>query len=209
MSGVRGAYDRWSASYDHDANTTRDLDAEVLRRLELPWGELAAVEIGCGTGKNSVFLAERCRSLVGLDLSPGMLAKARERVPTARFLEADLAAPWPLPTASADVVLADLVLEHLADVGAALAEAGRVARDGGWLWVSELHPDRQARGKGAHYFEGGERVDVPAVVHTADEYVGAAVRAGFVVERLRDERAATDDSPRLFTLLARRSARGR
>src|SRR5262245_18756872 len=78
---VANAYDRWAATYDSDVNPTRDLDAEVLRRAGPPVEGRDVLEIGCGTGKNTRWLSERARSVVALDFSAGMVARARERVP--------------------------------------------------------------------------------------------------------------------------------
>lgn len=198
MSDVRDAYDRWAATYDTDPNRTRDLDGRLLRAVDLPWERLDVVEIGCGTGKNSGWLIGRCRSLVGLDLSPGMLARARERVPGATFIEADLTRPWPLPDGCADLVLADLVLEHVGDLGAVYREAARVLRAGGRLRISELHPYRQLRGSQAHFVDGDERVDVAAVRHSVSEYVNEALAAGFALTAISEDADGDEPLPRLL-----------
>ncbi len=74
-----------------------------------------AIEAGCGTGKNTPLLARISCSVLSLDFSPGMLAKARTRVqqPHVQFQQADLLQPWPCGHAVADLVSCNLVLEHL------------------------------------------------------------------------------------------------
>jgi hypothetical protein len=54
---VAGAYDQWARQYDNDHNTTRDLDARVLRDAPLRLDDRAVIELGCGTGKNTAWLA--------------------------------------------------------------------------------------------------------------------------------------------------------
>lgn len=76
---VRAAYDKWAASYDSDENTTRDLDAQVLRAAALPLDDASVIEFGAGSGKNTLYLASRARRVRSLDLSPGMLDRARSR----------------------------------------------------------------------------------------------------------------------------------
>jgi hypothetical protein len=51
---VRKAYDTWSSSYDTDENKTRDLEAIALRTMleAIPFEN--CLEIGCGTGKNTI-----------------------------------------------------------------------------------------------------------------------------------------------------------
>ena len=186
---VAGAYDRWAASYDADRNATRDLDAEVVRGAPLAIAGHDVLELGCGTGKNTAWLAERARSVVALDFSEGMLARARERVGAAhvRFVRHDVRAPWPVPDASADVVVGNLVLEHVADLAPVYAEAARVLRPrGGQLFLCELHPYRQWRGGQAQFTDAatGESVRVTAHVHTVSEYVNGGLDAGLTLRHL-------------------------
>jgi len=210
---VAAAYDAWSATYDADVNRTRDLDAQVLRTVPLDLAGRHVVEVGCGTGKNTGWLAERARSVIALDFSEGMLAVARRRVGCAgvRFVCHDLHDPWPLDAASAGVVVIDLVLEHVADLGPVFAEAARVLEDGGICFVCELHPARQRAGAGAHFLTpSGETVHVPAHRHTLSEFVAAAADAGLVLHRLGEwieEGAPAEAPPRLLSLLLHRPPR--
>jgi len=206
-------YDRWAPTYDSDTNTTRDLDAEVVRRAPLELDGRDVLEIGCGTGKNTVWLAERARSVVALDLSRGMLARARERVPAphVRFLLHDIRERWPVPDASVHVVVGNLVLEHVRDLSPIFEEAARVLGAGGRMFGCELHPGRQRRGAQARFTDAatGETVLVPAHVHTVGEYVNAGMAAGLRLAHLGEwlEQGAPDDVPaRLLSLLFRRQA---
>jgi ubiquinone/menaquinone biosynthesis C-methylase UbiE len=106
------------------------------------------VELGCGTGR----LAERLLAEVapaparylGLDLSPVMVALARERLERfgarAEVRQSDGRMLLPLGVASADRVLATYVLDLLSfpDIGAFLVEAHRVLKPGGLLCVAGL-----------------------------------------------------------------------
>src|SRR5437868_9736518 len=132
-AGVARAYDRWAAQYDSDRNATRDLDAEVVRGAPLRIAGRRVLELGCGTGKNSVWLASAARELVALDFSAGMLAVARERVgvANARFVEHDIRARWPVGDGEIDVVVGNLVLEHVHDLAPVYAEAARVLAPSG------------------------------------------------------------------------------
>ena len=91
------------------------------------------LEIGCGTGYFSRWLASAGFNVVGLDASWPMLAEARRRG-TLRCIQGDAAA-LPFRNRSFDVAALITCLEFLADPGAALIEAARVARHGLLLGV--------------------------------------------------------------------------
>jgi SAM-dependent methyltransferase len=98
------------------------------------------LDLGCGTGRFTLPLAERARSVSGLDMSPMMLATARKKLAD-RGLEADLhegdMADLPFDDASFDVVVSMLALMHIPrqDRQQVFSEAARVLRPGGRLLI--------------------------------------------------------------------------
>ena len=211
--GVRAAYDLWAATYESDRNLTRDLDAEVTRRVLAGAGRSPAggqwpliLELGCGTGKNTPFLVQRAGRLLALDFSPGMLvqAAAKVRVDNAAFAVADLTRPWPVAAGAAGLAVFCLVLEHIADLDFIFAQAARALAPGGQVYLSELHPFRQYQGAQANFSAGGETVAVPAYVHHLSDFYTAARAHGFRLEALAEPRHAEDEPdgpPRLATMM--------
>jgi ubiquinone/menaquinone biosynthesis C-methylase UbiE len=109
-----------------------DLQARVIDLAAPAPGETVA-DVGCGNG---AYLAELARRgfvgrVLGLDLSPGMLAAARERSPGYAGLIAADATALPLPDGSADLTLAMHMLYHVPDPLQAVRELRRVTRPGG------------------------------------------------------------------------------
>lgn len=204
---ISAAYDRWAAVYDSDQNATRDMDFRVVRAHGPDVAGKAVIEVGCGTGKNTAWLAAAASRVVALDFSPGMLARAKARLgdaPTVTFVEHDVTRPWPAGDASADVVIGNLVLEHVRDLAPVFAEVARVLAPGGRFFLCELHPARQLRGGQAHFVEpgSGEMVHVPAFVHSVSEYLNAGIDAGLRLERVGEwleEGAPAGALPRLFS----------
>ena len=185
---IQAAYDAWSATYDDDANVTKELDARVTRET---LGRLAAqcvLELGCGTGKNTAFLAERFAHVTAVDFSNGMLARARAQVAAdnVAFVAADITARWPCNQASIDLATINLVLEHVADLPAIFQEAARVLRPDGHLFVCELHPFRQYLGSQARFERAGETTRIDAFLHHVSDYLSAANAAGFALLELRE-----------------------
>jgi cyclopropane fatty-acyl-phospholipid synthase-like methyltransferase len=76
----------WQTFFDHHApqymenvftkNTLAEVDF-LIDELNLPSGS-TILDMGCGTGRHSVELARRGYRMTGVDLSPGMLAQARQ-----------------------------------------------------------------------------------------------------------------------------------
>lgn len=215
LSDVALAYDRWAESYDHDRNATRDLDAAVLRGAGLPVRGASVLELGCGTGKNTRWLAGEAAHVTALDFSAGMLARARAAVPAAHvsFEQQDLRERWNVTDTSIDVVLGNLVLEHVEELAPIFANAARVLRPGGVLYLCELHPYRQLRGSQAHFTDSasGETVHVTAFAHSVSEYVNGGIGAGLALTALgehTEDGAPQDALPRLLSVMFQRQSMG-
>ena len=115
------------------------LESEVL--LPLVEGR-DVLELGCGTGLILDRVQGACRTLVGLDISRGMLERAASR--GHRVLQASVER-LPFRSESFDVVFSFKVLAHVPDIRTTLSEAHRVLRPGGYL-VAEFYNPWSLRG---------------------------------------------------------------
>ncbi|MHB2024077.1 MAG: class I SAM-dependent methyltransferase [Mycobacteriales bacterium] len=117
--------------------TGRRIVAEALEGAPgLPAARRLAVEIGCGLGRVCRPLAEQFDSVIGLDIAPEMVVRARRLVaePNVSFVVCSGEDLQPLGSASADLVLSFTVFQHLSDpqlVCNYVAEIGRVLAPGG------------------------------------------------------------------------------
>jgi ubiquinone/menaquinone biosynthesis C-methylase UbiE len=187
---VRRGYDRWAASYDSDDNPLTALEAPVVRRLLGRVRGKRVLDVGCGTGRHSVWLAQRGADVVGVDFSKGMLAKACERAGragvAAEFFVHDASRPLPLAARSFDVVLSCLVLEHVKDLDGFFRQLARVCRRDGEVVVTAMHPAMFLLGKSANFKDASGAKVRPKSQHgqTLSDYVMAAVRAGLRIDEL-------------------------
>jgi malonyl-CoA O-methyltransferase len=200
---VRDAYDAWAGQYD-DENATRDLNATVLREHEFLRADDAVLELGCGTGLNTQWLAEQAGSVVATDFSEEMLEQARARLSetSVTLKQMDVTEPWPFEDGRFEGVVATLVLEHVEALDHVFQEASRVLRSGGALYLCELHPYRQLGGTQATFeHEGsGEQVTIDAFTHPVSEFVNEGLGAGFSVRRMGEWHGPDDDGPRLLSI---------
>lgn len=202
---IEEAYTAWSATYDSVTNATRDRDAEATRATLGGLRVGRALELGCGTGKNTTLLAQISAEVRALDFSEGMLARARARVqaPNVTFTVADLTQPWPCPDGWAELISGNLVLEHIDDLGHIFAEARRCLAPGGQLFLCELHPARQYLGLQATFTSEAGQVHIPAFVHHISDYLDGAEASGLRLLRLREwwDTAEREKPPRVVSFL--------
>lgn len=194
---IEDAYTRWSESYDRDPNRTRDLDAEVTREWLGGRRFRSILEIGCGTGKNTEFLATIAERVTAIDFSPGMLRQAQAKV-TAENVEfgtVDVTRPWPFADGTFDLAVCNLVLEHVHDLNAVFAEAACNLAPEGEFFLCELHPFRQYEGTQANFTREGETTAIPSFVHHISEFLQSAAANGFTLSRF-DETWHAEDARR-------------
>lgn len=169
-------YDGWAEYYDRPGNAMIDREQPFVREIldGLPVG--VALDAACGTGRHAAYLTTLGHKVIGVDSSPGMLAKARLKIPDAEFHEADLH-QLPVPDDHVDVVVCGLALEHVPELAPVLAEFVRVLRPGGHLVISDgrgLLPGarRYPMVKGG---PDGRPGSVQSWVHPTSDYLKAAL----------------------------------
>src|SRR5689334_271056 len=169
---TKQAYAKWASTYDSDRNRTRDLDEIVTREILRGLHFKSIVEIGCGTGKNTLLFAQIGEQVRALDFSEEMIAQARRKTSATNvdFTVADITQRWPVDDASIDLISCNLVLEHIADLSPVFSEAARVLIPGGQFFVSELHPVRQYLGVQAHFSRDQEITTIEAFIHDVTDF---------------------------------------
>ncbi len=95
-------FDQWAASYDEAAADESGFPFAGYRRaLETVFSQaqprpgMSVLDLGAGTGNLALLFARAGCELWCCDFSAEMLARARAKLPGARFVQADLRAAWP------------------------------------------------------------------------------------------------------------------
>jgi SAM-dependent methyltransferase len=134
---VREDFDRIALLPDEGWSHNRHYQRILLRHA--PPGAARALDAGCGTGELARLLADRCRHVTGLDLSPNMVAQARlrsEGIHNVEYAVGDVLTA-PLPAGAFDVVASVAVLHHL-PLEPVLVRVRDLLRPGGLLLVLDL-----------------------------------------------------------------------
>jgi ubiquinone/menaquinone biosynthesis C-methylase UbiE len=102
---------------------------------------MSVLDVGCGTGAHLAhYVDEGCRGF-GIDASPAMLSRARERLGDRADLRLGSATELPFEDGSFDLVLAATLIHEMAPEThqTALGEIGRVLREDGRVLVIDFH----------------------------------------------------------------------
>ena len=209
---VENAYNIWADQYDTNSNKTRDLDTkstiETLSKLEFS----SVIELGCGTGKNTIFLIKKAEKIIGLDFSQEMLNKAKLKINDKRvkFRKADLTTEWKIDNDSADLITCSLVLEHIEDLDIIFDQANKKLKNGGAFFISELHPFKQYSGSKAKFETENGTQELETYVHHISEYLNVASENGFELVELKEwfDEENQIGIPRLIGIVFRKSTVG-
>lgn len=200
---VEKSYNTWSETYDEDENHTRDLDQTITKETLQNFRVKSILEIGCGTGKNTILLAQVGEKVKALDFSEGMINRAKEKLKleNVNFLVANITNPWPCENESVDLISCNLVLEHIKDLSFIFSEAFRCLTKGGQFFISELHPFRQYQGKKACFQQNDEITEITAFVHNLSDFNNAAKSNSLKLKNIDEHWHESDKNkaPRLIS----------
>jgi cytosine/adenosine deaminase-related metal-dependent hydrolase/ubiquinone/menaquinone biosynthesis C-methylase UbiE len=135
----------WAKVYDEQPNPLLSLEEEFLSQLLPELRGLDVVDMGCGTGRWLRRLAfQRPGSLIGIDSSREMLARAAAKVGRdAVLLRADCGSAT-LSAGCADLCLASFVMSHVRDLDKFAGQLARILRPGGTAFITDIHPETAA-----------------------------------------------------------------
>lgn len=133
---VAQAFGRAAQHYEQHAELQRQSGDALLALAPAGFGP-HLLDAGCGTGWYSRYWRDRGRTLTALDLSPAMLAAAREQASADAYCQGDID-DLPLADASVDGVWSNLAVQWSSDLRTALQQFLRVTRPGGNVLFSTL-----------------------------------------------------------------------
>lgn len=221
------AYAQWASVYDTDGNflqATDDLQlVELLPRFltlagipmssgpkdECPERRCSIIDLGCGTGRNTLKLRTLTPSplvqILGVDSSREMLEVAERKMQSAptdelgaslRFLQYDIAGQNPTIEGSdfqaAQAVISTLVIEHL-ELQEFFQSVDRLLCRDGFLLLTNMHSDMGKLSQAGFIDENGVKVRPKSIPHTIAEVCQAAEGIGFRALEVMERAIAEGD----------------
>lgn len=187
MSKINKAgYDEWARTYDTDLNSTVYVDELHFSPRFLNYAPCKVLEIGCGTGRHTMKLAQAGHEICAIDLSEQMLQIAIKKLIGHKnveficgdFLDKSLLNSHQSALANFDLAIMNLVLEHIESPKEALSIIAGLLAPNGQLLISDIHHDRMVNGSGARYFDAVTKqekrmhsyVHLPEAIKVAAQY---------------------------------------
>ena len=181
---AREGYAAWAACYDDDGNPLIALEGPALQALYGPVAGQPVLDLGCGTGRHALTLAQAGARVTAVDQCPEMLSRARALLHghSVQWLLHALPDPLPVPAEAFALVVLGLVAEHVADLTGLLREAARRCIRAGVACFRRCTPIGLAPvcAPGSSTRGRGSRQPITTYHRTASEYHAAAASAGLV-----------------------------
>ena len=196
---VQSAYDAWAEHYDDEDPSTL-LDQPFLLYMLQPFKGCRILDLGCGTGRYLRLVGEESYA-VGMDLSRGMLVRARRQSShnAGAWVQASVEV-MPFLSHSFDRVMSGLVVDHVHNLRRFFHGIADVLKPGGRAIVTAVHPDMQRRtGSTVRFTAASRDYRTLGKIHEVGDITAAARDAGLFIEALEEPRVNEE-------LVARREA---
>lgn len=162
-----------------------ELEQKAMLALLPDLAGKVVLDLACGSGRYLSKVRERGASAVlGLDLAPAMLARAR--AVSGRLVCGDLSS-LPIESSTVDVIVCGLAVGHVRDLAGVMREMGRVLRRGGRAVYSDFHPFGMRAGwKREFRTAAGDDYVVSHHFHLYGDHHSACRSVGLLIEEVRE-----------------------
>jgi len=183
-------YAIWSKSYDHEKNPLMAVEEPHVKQLLNSISYSRVLDVGTGTGRHALKLAQPGVHVTAIDNSSEMLAIARDKANRTGleidFRHVSLENPLPFNDEAFDLVLCSLVLTHIPNLANVVKELYRVCSEGGYILITDFHPESLAKGWRTEFENNGTLYLLPNFNYTREDYLEAVSAAGFPLVQVKD-----------------------
>lgn len=197
-------YDKWALTYDRDPNPLIAVEEKITLDIVGEVNGQRVLDLGCGTGRYCVLLSERGAHVTGVDPSPVMVGKAREKVSQKCQFEIKhgILEEVDFPDEHFDLILSALTFCHIPEIEPVFEEMTRVLKSSGRIVISDFHPYWPVFGHGYTEFfdDQGQEYRITNYPHLFEEYFLLCQKYGFSIVDVREPRI-TDELIKDFPAL--------
>lgn len=187
---LKNTYDIWSKTYDETENPLIDIEEGVVKSLLDTIEFRDVLDAASGTGRYAIYLAQQGKQVAAVDSNENMLAEAQKKAQAMQlqidFRQEDIS-NLSFEDSSFDLVICALSLAHVKDLTKPCHEFIRVIRPGGYLIISDLHPQIQELfDEFSEFIEGEGPLFLPNYHSRVDDYLEAVTNAGAEILNVRN-----------------------
>jgi ubiquinone/menaquinone biosynthesis C-methylase UbiE len=177
ISAIEG-HRLWAPVYDSGPNPLLAIERRAMWNLLKPLRPTKVIDVACGTGRWLSHFQAAGSDVFGCDACEEMLTEAAKiKSLRGRLALAD-AERIPFGDSIADLVLCSISLDYFRNVERVLSEFARASKPGGFIAVSDLHPDAVASGWTRSFKLGNQRYELEHYARPIQEIDCAASRIG-------------------------------
>jgi SAM-dependent methyltransferase len=177
VSAAQG-YEIWAETYASEPNSILALEFRTLKRLLAGQEPKRVLDVGCGTGRWSLYFRQFGAVVIGLDASEHMLAQAAKQSSLTGSLIRANADALPIRNHSVDLLFCSMSLGYFPQLRGVFVEFARTAAAGATIVISDLHPAAIAGGWTRSFKKNGQKFEIEHQSHTVADIENAGQRAG-------------------------------
>ena len=157
-------YDSVSKNYDTSRAASAEIVNKLINLLKVN-SDSVLLDMGCGTGNYTAALQQLAKLIIGVDLSLGMIKKARTKLPSPNFICGNISS-LPFNSEKFDGAYSTQVIHHVQKKDIFIREAHRVLRRGAYIAIETCSHSQILTYWFCHYFPKSfelEKKRIPAI----------------------------------------------
>ena len=181
-------YNRWATTYQYESNPIKQNSDSIIEALLPNLHGLSVLDAGCGDGYFcNLAETQEAKYILGIDLSPSMIERAKIRCNRTEFICGDLISTA-APQLHFDVIIIALVLGHIQQLESVIPDLLQSLKPGGTILISDFHPALTAKGRKRTFKDSstGTTFEIKHFYHSLNEYHNLLTTLGMQITTVEE-----------------------